>query len=83
MSSGGRVEVRPRAAATGRVFDGSGAPYLFSLWGTDGGVNLTPPLTAWDHVAAGSYVLVVRTSSGDRSYPFSVAEGKTTTLEVE
>ncbi|HEX9285885.1 MAG TPA: hypothetical protein VF999_01335, partial [Thermoanaerobaculia bacterium] len=61
---------------------GSGAAYRMSQWRLDGRVAAAPPVSAWEHIAPGSYQLIVSSPSGERSYPFSVTEGQTTTVEV-
>jgi protocatechuate 3,4-dioxygenase beta subunit len=82
LTPGGRVEVRSEAAVTGRLVEASGAAYLIGAWRRDGGITVTPPVSVWEHVAPGSYQLIVSGPSGDRSYPVHVAEGRTTTVEV-
>jgi protocatechuate 3,4-dioxygenase beta subunit len=82
LTPGGRVEVRTEAPLTGWLVDGSGAAYRMSAWRLDGRVNAAPPVSFWEHVAPGSYQLIVPGPSGERSYPFSVTEGATTTVEV-
>ena len=82
LTPGGRVEVRSEAAVTGRLVEASGAAYLVGPWRRDGGITVTPPVSVWEHVAPGSYQLIVSEPSGDRSYPVHVAEGRTTTVEV-
>ena len=82
LTPGGRVEIRTEASLTGRLVDGSGAAYRMSQWRLDGRVAAAPPVSAWEHIAPGSYQLLVSSPSGDRSYPFSVTEGQTTTVEV-
>jgi hypothetical protein len=83
LTPGGRVEVRTEAPLTGRLLDGSGAPYRMSPWRLDARVTAAPPVSSWEHVASGSYQLIVSGPSGERSYPFSVTEGRTTTVEVK
>ncbi len=83
LTPGGRVEVRPANPVTGRILDGSGAIYLLSPFRLDGTVHPGPPVTVWDNFAPGSYQLVVTGPYGEKSYPFTVAEGRTTTLEVK
>jgi protocatechuate 3,4-dioxygenase beta subunit len=82
LTPGGRVEVRSEAAVSGRVVDASGTTYLLNPYRTDGRVNPAPPLTVWENFAPGSYQLIVSTPSGDRAYPFTVVEGRTTAIEV-
>ncbi|MFN2386367.1 MAG: carboxypeptidase regulatory-like domain-containing protein [Thermoanaerobaculia bacterium] len=82
LTPGGRVEVRSEAAVSGRVVDASGSTYLLNPYRTDGRVNPAPPLTVWENFAPGSYQLVVSTPSGDKAYPFTVVEGRTTAIDV-
>jgi protocatechuate 3,4-dioxygenase beta subunit len=82
MTPGGRVEVRTDAPISGRILDASGAVYLLSAWRLDGRVSASPPVASWDNFAPGSYRLVATTPSGERSWPFTVSEGKTTVLEA-
>jgi hypothetical protein len=56
---------------------------MSSWWGLDGRVTAAPPATIWEHIAPGSYALITSGPSGDKSYPFSVTEGRTTTVEVK
>ncbi|MGE5716240.1 MAG: carboxypeptidase regulatory-like domain-containing protein, partial [Acidobacteriota bacterium] len=83
LTPGGRVEVRPTVPVSGRIVDASGAIYLLGPYRLDGAVHPSPPVTVWENFAPGSYQLVVSGSDGDRSYPFSVAEGRTTLLDVK
>ncbi len=83
LTPGGRVEVRPAVPVTGRIVDASGAIYLLSPFRLDGSVHPSPPVTVWDNFTPGSYKLVVTGSSGEASYPFTVVEGRTTTVEVK
>lgn len=82
LTPGGRVEVRSAAPVNGRIVDASGAAYLVNPWRTDGRINAAPPLTVWENFAPGSYQLLASTPSGEKSYPFTVTEGRTTTVEV-
>lgn len=82
LTPGGRVEVRSDAPVNGRIVDASGSTYLLNPWRSDGRVNPAPPLTVWENFAPGSYQLLVSSSSGEKSYPFTVVEGRTTALEV-
>jgi hypothetical protein len=54
-----------------------------SQWRLDGRVAAAPPVSSWEHIAPGSYQLFVSGPSGERSYAFSVTEGRTTTVEVK
>jgi protocatechuate 3,4-dioxygenase beta subunit len=83
LTPGGRVEVRPTVQVTGRILDGSGSIYLLGPYRLDGTVHPGPPVTVWDNFAPGSYQLVVTGPDGEKSYPFTVAEGRTTTLVVK
>jgi hypothetical protein len=82
MTPGGRVEARTDAPVTARMLDASGAMYLLSPWRLDGRITATPPMAAWENVAPGAYRLVVSTSGGEKSYDFTVSEGRTTTVEL-
>ena len=83
MTPGGRLEIRTDAAVAGRIVDAGGATYLLNLWRLDGQVGVGPPVTAMDNIAPGSYQLVVSGAGGDRSYPFTVTEGRTTTVDLK
>jgi len=78
MTPGGRVEIRSAAAATGQIADGSGSVYLMSPFRLDGRVSVFPPVWSSDHFAPGNYRLMV----GSKAYPFTVAEGQTTRVDV-
>lgn len=82
LTPGGRVEVRSDAPVSGRIVDAAGSTYLLNPFRSDGRVNPAPPLTVWENFAPGSYQLLVSSSSGEKSYPFTVVEGRTTALEV-
>jgi len=82
MTPGGRVEVRTETLITGRIVDGGGVTYLLEFWRIDGRVSAGPPATVWDNIAPGSYALITSGPSGGKSYPFTVSEGRTTTVEV-
>jgi protocatechuate 3,4-dioxygenase beta subunit len=77
MTPGGRVEARASSPLSGRITDGSGALVLLSPFRFDGSVTIAPPVTVWEHLAPGSYTLLVSTAGGDKPFPFSVAEGQT------
>ncbi len=83
LTPGGRVEVRPQTAVTGRILDSAGSIYLLSPYRLDGRVGPSPPLVVWDNFTPGSYRLVVSGAGGEKSYPFTVVEGQTTTVEVK
>jgi len=82
LTPGGRVEVRPAVQVSGRIVDASGVIYLLGPWRLDGRVNPAPPVTVWENFTPGSYQLFVTAADGEKAYPFTVAEGRTTTLEV-
>jgi protocatechuate 3,4-dioxygenase beta subunit len=82
LTPGGRVEIRSEAPLSGRLLDASGSPYLFSPFGRDGRLSVPAPVAAWEHIAPGTYQLIVSGASGEKSYPFAVSEGRTTTLDV-
>ncbi len=83
LTPGGRVEVRPAVPVSGRIVDGAGSIYLLGPFRLDGTVHPGPPVTVWDNFAPGSYQLIVAGGTGEASYPFTVAEGQTTTLVVK
>jgi hypothetical protein len=83
MTPGGRVEAHADAVMTGRILDASGAVYLLSAWRLDGRVTVSPPASTWEHFGPGSYTLLVAGPGGQKSYPFTVAEGQTTRLDVK
>jgi len=82
LTPGGRVELRTEAPVSGRLVDGSGATYRISPWRLDGRLDAAPPISSLEHLAPGSYQLIVSGPSGERSYPFSVTELGTTTVEI-
>lgn len=83
LTPGGRVEVRPTVPVSGRIVDASGVIYLLGPYRLDGRVNPAPPVTVWDNFTPGSYQLYVTGTEGEKAYPFTVSEGRTTTLEVK
>jgi hypothetical protein len=83
MTPGGSVEARSAAGVTGRILDPTGAPYLLSAFRLDGVVSATPPVTVWQHLAPGSYTFVDLSAQPNQSYPFTVAEGQTTQLQIK
>lgn len=83
MTPGGRLQLRTETPVLGRVVDAAGASYLLSPWRTDGKVSVAPPLSSWDHVAPGSYRLLVGLPGQESSFPFTVAEGQTVAIEVK
>jgi hypothetical protein len=78
MTPGGRVEIHTGAAATGQIADAAGGLYLMSPFRLDGRVSVFPPAWSADHFTPGSYRLMV----GSKAYPFTVAEGQTTRVDV-
>ncbi len=82
MTPGGRVEVHTGVPGTGRLTDGSGAVYLLSPFRLDGRVTAVPPASTWEHLAPGQYTLQM-TGGGQGVYPFTIAEGQTTRLDVK
>lgn len=83
LTPGGRVEVRPAAPVSGRIVDSAGASYLLGPFRMDGRVAPSPPLVVWDNFAPGSYTLLVGSAGAETPYPFTVVEGRTTTLEIK
>jgi uncharacterized GH25 family protein len=82
LTRGGRVEVITSVALTGRVVDGSGTAYQLSNFRPDGRVSGAPPALSWNHVAPGSYQLLVGAPGSEVPYPFTVVEGQTTRFSV-
>ncbi|MCA1579853.1 MAG: carboxypeptidase regulatory-like domain-containing protein [Acidobacteria bacterium] len=82
MTPGGRVEVHTGVPGTGRLTDGSGAVYLLSPFRLDGRVTAVPPASTWEHLAPGRYTLQM-TGGGQGVYPFTIAEGQTTRLDLK
>jgi protocatechuate 3,4-dioxygenase beta subunit len=82
MTPGGRVEARTDGPFSGRIVDAAGAPYLLFPGRLDARVSGAPPGSSWGGFAPGSYRLIVSGSSGESSYPFTVSEGATTTVQV-
>jgi protocatechuate 3,4-dioxygenase beta subunit len=83
LTPGGRLELRSEAAFSGRILDVIGVPYLSSPWRIDGTVSVSPPAAIWENFPPGSYQLVVSSPGGDKSYAFTVAEGRPTRVEVK
>ena len=83
MTPGGRVDVRAAAASSGQLLDGSGSLYLLGAFNLTGRISVSPPITSWQHIAPGSYQLVVQGSGGQAAFPFTVAEGQITTVVVK
>ena len=82
MTPGGRVEARATSAVNGRLTDASGGSVLLSSARLDGSVTIAPPVTVWAHLAPGSYTLLLPSSNGELPFPFTVAEGQTTTVTL-
>jgi protocatechuate 3,4-dioxygenase beta subunit len=82
LTPGGRVEIRTDAPVSGKILDATGTPYLFSPARRDGRLSIGAPISAWDHIAPGAYQLIVALPSGDKSYPFTIVEGATTTVQL-
>jgi len=59
-----------------------GAPYLLFPGRLDARVSGAPPAVSWGNLAPGSYRLIVSGSTGESSYPFTISEGGTTTVQV-
>jgi large repetitive protein len=81
LTPGGRVEIRTDAAVNARMVDSAGALYL-AVSRRDGIFSVGPPASVFDHIAPGSYRLIVTGPQGEKSYPFAVAEGQTTTVQI-
>ena len=82
MTPGGRVDVTTSTAVIGRIVDGQGALYLLGPFNLTGRVSPQPPITSWQHLAPGSYNLYVQTGGGEKAYPFTVVEGRITSLQI-
>jgi hypothetical protein len=83
LTPGGRVEVLTAVALTGRLVDSSGMPYPLNAFRPDGRVGGSAPVVAWEHLAPGSYQLLVGPPGGEKPFPFTVAEGQTTRVTVQ
>jgi protocatechuate 3,4-dioxygenase beta subunit len=83
LTPGGRVEVLTPVALTGRLVDSSGMPYPLNAFRPDGRVGGSAPVVAWEHLAPGSYQLLVGPPGGEKPFPFTVAEGQTTRVTVQ
>jgi hypothetical protein len=83
LTPGGRVEVATPLPLSGRIVDSSGLPYQLNAWRSDGRVSGAAPLVAWEHVAPGSYQLLVGPAGAEVPFPFTVAEGQTTLVQVK
>ncbi|HEX9148390.1 MAG TPA: hypothetical protein VF958_04430, partial [Thermoanaerobaculia bacterium] len=58
------------------------APYMIFPGRLDARVTGAPPAVSWGGLAPGSYQLIVSGASGESAYPFSIAEGQTTTVQI-
>ena len=83
LTPGGRVEVTTSLPLSGRIVDSAGLPYQLNAWRSDGRVSGSAPLVAWEHVAPGSYQLLVGPAGAEVPFPFTVAEGQTTLVQVK
>ena len=83
MTPGGRVEVRPEIAVTGRLVDAAGSPVLLAPWRLDGSVTATPPVTVWEHLPPGPYRLTFGGADGEKTASFDVTEGQTTRIDLK
>jgi hypothetical protein len=81
MTPGGRLEIRGQSAASGKILNGSGLPYLLSSYRIDGSFLVAPPVTSLGPLEPGQYILLLNTSPS-QSLPFSVQEGQTATLAI-
>ena len=82
LTPGGRVEIRSDEPFTGRLLDATGAPYMIFPGRLDALVTGAPPVVSWENLAPGAYRLLVDAPEGEKAYPFMVAEGQTTTVQV-
>jgi hypothetical protein len=82
LTPGGRVEVLTATALTARLVDASGMAYPLNAYRPDGRVGGPAPVVSWDHLAPGSYQLLVGPQGAEKPYPFTVAEGQTTRVTV-
>jgi protocatechuate 3,4-dioxygenase beta subunit len=82
LTPGGRLEVAAPAAWTGRLVDSTGLPYSTGPFRSDGRINGSAPVAAWEHLAPGSYQLMVGSQGGEAPFPFTVVEGQTTRLNL-
>jgi protocatechuate 3,4-dioxygenase beta subunit len=83
MTPGGRVEVRTPFSVSGRLVDAGGGIVLLSPWRLDGTVTATAPVSAWEHLAPGSYQWISGDGDGRKNTPFAVAEGQTTRVDLK
>jgi large repetitive protein len=83
LTPGGRVDVTMAVPFSGRVVDSSGLPYQLNAFRSDGRVSGSPPVVSWQHVAPGSYQLLVGPAGAEVPFPFNVVEGQTTTVVVK
>ena len=82
LTPGGRLEVAAPAAWTGRLVDSAGLAYSLSAFRSDGRVSGSAPIASWEHLAPGSYQLLVAAQGGEAPFPFTVVEGQTTRVNL-
>jgi protocatechuate 3,4-dioxygenase beta subunit len=81
LTPGGRLDIRTNDEVNARMVDATGA--LYGAWSRrDRVFSFGPPGLVMDHIAPGSYRLVVDRPEGEVSYPFTVTEGQTTTVTI-
>ena len=73
------VEVHAATSGAGRIVDASGMPYLMGPFRLDGSVNVMAPVAMWQHLAPGTYTLTI---AGKTPFPFAVAEGQITRINL-
>jgi hypothetical protein len=83
LTPGGRVDVATALPLSGRIVDSSGLPYPLNAFRSDGRVSGSPPVVSWEHVAPGSYQLLVGPMGAEVPFPFAVVEGQTTSVIVK
>jgi protocatechuate 3,4-dioxygenase beta subunit len=83
LTPGGRVEVVTPVPLAGRLVDGAGLPYQLNAFRSDGRISGAPPVVSWEHIAPGSYQLLLGAPGAEVPLPFTVAEGQTTRVDVK
>jgi protocatechuate 3,4-dioxygenase beta subunit len=83
MTPGGRVEVRTPFSVSGRLLDAGGGIVLLSPWRLEGTLTAAAPISAWEHLAPGSYQWISGDGAGQKSTPFAVTEGQTTRIDLK
>jgi protocatechuate 3,4-dioxygenase beta subunit len=83
MTPGGQVNVSTTAPFVGQLVDGSGSPYLLGAFNVTGRVSVSPPGLTWQHIAPGSYQLIVQSAGSRGAFPFTVTEGQLTPVIVK